>query len=689
MSAAVRTRRNACTGPTTWVYAGLSADREEVLSVLPEARFEGPVQRGDLAAALRRGAQRILILDGRFHQSLAVSPSEIMDALRRGVRVYGASSMGALRAAELEPYGMVGSGSIFRYIRERSPFRDDFIAQLFSATRKEVQERSITFVELHLNLRALSERGLLRDSDRRTLEALYRDLDYADRDLDALRARLDGHPRARAMSEAAELALEGMERPKRADAREALEGLRRDATEVRRVNAALRHPIRQHARTLRARPAGAPTETAVSWELGAAHPPEDLLPALDRCEPIRHRENGNRHVSPDVLIHRLEAIMPLVGNTRIAELTHLAEHGFPVFQSTRPDPWTHTEAGTTTGAQGKGLTEMQARISCLVETVEGYCLEPRVPRMLRASYDFLSRQHRVADPRQFVRATGAHPPRLGEPLMWTEALCLEGRCSVWVPAELVFFNFFARDYGTRSVFPCSTHGAGGGSTPLEAVTHALYECIEGHYEACVERGDATLRRLDFGREAVRALVDREGLQIDGGAWTVRIYAALLPRIRNLPFFLCFVDSEDAEYFGTGCCANVEVALHRAVSEAFQAMTATYSGSREDLADHPDEAWQVEEGRVQGISFGGYRRRIVHRSFRRLDSELRFLKRWLHEAGFPLTYVANLTRRGIDLPIVKALVPGMGMEAGLRNPSEFRRTDLLRVAYGGGSAPRKR
>ncbi len=291
--------------------------------------------------------------------------------------------------------------------------------------------------------------------------------------------------------------------------------------------------------------------------------------------------------------------------------------------------------------------------------------------MIRASYGFLRDNHAVADPRQFSRAVGVRPARVHEPLMWTEALCVEqGEC-VLVPAELVFFDFFATDYATRPVFPCTTHAAGAGATYLEAVTHALYECIEGHYEAAIESGTIQLRRLRHELEGNWA-----GNELD-----IQLYTVLLPGIDNLPFVSCIAESGPVSFLGSGCSSDVDTAVMRAVSEAIQAVSAAYSGSREDLDEGEEEDWDPADYAPRDISCAAYRSRVVSRRFNNLRSEFRFLVRWLHAAGFPLTYVANLTRRGIEFPVVKAIVPGMLAERAVRYTSEYSSIDVNRHSYG--------
>ena len=88
-----------------------------------------PVAVGDvLALARRRGVARIAIIDGYFERMAAVWHKEILLALERGIAVWGAASMGALRAAELAPFGMIGVGAIYRAFARGALVADDEVA---------------------------------------------------------------------------------------------------------------------------------------------------------------------------------------------------------------------------------------------------------------------------------------------------------------------------------------------------------------------------------------------------------------------------------------------------------------------------------------------------------------------------------------------------------------------------------
>lgn len=89
-----------------------------------------PIRRGDIDRLLKscQPLDGICIIDGFFHQTLSVSHGEILRALQCDIPVYGCSSMGALRAVELENYGMQGFGWVYSRYRRHPSIRDDEVA---------------------------------------------------------------------------------------------------------------------------------------------------------------------------------------------------------------------------------------------------------------------------------------------------------------------------------------------------------------------------------------------------------------------------------------------------------------------------------------------------------------------------------------------------------------------------------
>jgi len=87
-----------------------------------------PARMGDVYRAALQAPDAILIIDGYFEQVPSVWHKEVLFALSRGIRVLGASSMGALRAAELHQFGMQGVGRVFAAYASGAITDDDEVA---------------------------------------------------------------------------------------------------------------------------------------------------------------------------------------------------------------------------------------------------------------------------------------------------------------------------------------------------------------------------------------------------------------------------------------------------------------------------------------------------------------------------------------------------------------------------------
>lgn len=98
-------------------FVGPSIARAEAERLCPGLDLRPPIRRGDLYREREKGAWGFLIIDGVFMREDAVSPREVVDVLEDGALVVGASSMGALRAADCWPAGARGIGLIYRLYR--------------------------------------------------------------------------------------------------------------------------------------------------------------------------------------------------------------------------------------------------------------------------------------------------------------------------------------------------------------------------------------------------------------------------------------------------------------------------------------------------------------------------------------------------------------------------------------------
>jgi hypothetical protein len=167
------------------VFAGPTIDLATVRSYL-DAEVHGPVSFGDVYRAAQRRPTAIAIIDGYFDRVAAVWHKEILWAMSQGVHVFGSSSMGALRAAELAEFGMEGIGKIFEAYRSGELEDDEDVAVVHGPAEAGFAVVSEAMVNVRATLRAAAAVGAITSESRRILEALAKTRFYADRTYAAL-----------------------------------------------------------------------------------------------------------------------------------------------------------------------------------------------------------------------------------------------------------------------------------------------------------------------------------------------------------------------------------------------------------------------------------------------------------------------------------------------------------------------
>ena len=166
------------------IYAGLSIPFDEAIEILDssddiEVIYKRPIQRGDLNLAIKERPQIIAIIDGVFHQNSAVGHKEILNVINSGIEVFGASSMGALRASELDTLGMTGIGYVYnQYASGEVESDDDVAVMLDSETLQALSEPLINMKYVFEN--AVSE-GILTEEEKDDLLSIAKKTYYPKR----------------------------------------------------------------------------------------------------------------------------------------------------------------------------------------------------------------------------------------------------------------------------------------------------------------------------------------------------------------------------------------------------------------------------------------------------------------------------------------------------------------------------
>lgn len=140
-----------------------------------------PAQCGDIARAAADGAVAIGLADGLFETTASPWHKEILWAMSRGVRVYGAASMGALRAAEMHQHGMIGVGRIFAMYRDGRLVDDDEVAISHGPAEAGYPAVSEAMVNIRATLALARRRDVIDAMHERRLLAIAKALFFKDR----------------------------------------------------------------------------------------------------------------------------------------------------------------------------------------------------------------------------------------------------------------------------------------------------------------------------------------------------------------------------------------------------------------------------------------------------------------------------------------------------------------------------
>lgn len=163
------------------VFAGPTLAVRDLVGVC-EAVCLPPAEQGAILDAAKRLAPRaIVLIDGAFGNVPAVRHKEILWALTKGIAVFGAASMGALRAAELDRYGMIGFGLIYRWYCMTPLLDDAAVAVAMGPPELGAPALSEALINVRLTLRRAERAAVISRSLRVALESVAASLYFAER----------------------------------------------------------------------------------------------------------------------------------------------------------------------------------------------------------------------------------------------------------------------------------------------------------------------------------------------------------------------------------------------------------------------------------------------------------------------------------------------------------------------------
>ena len=372
----------------------------------------------------------------------------------------------------------------------------------------------------------------------------------------------------------------------------------------------------------------------------------------------------HRLIEPEETIERVRQLAPVMGITRIANVTGLDTVGIPVVMVCRPN------SRSIAVSQGKGLTLATAKASGLMESVEGYHAEHITLPLKLASFEELRYTHNIVDISHLPQpSAGLFHPNL--PLLWIEGHDILEDELVWIPYEMVHLNHTLPLPPGTGCFAASSNGLASGNHLLEAISHGICEVVERDATTLWSLGNpAAQQKTRINLDSVddpdcrTALEKYERAEVCVAVWEITSDI-------GIPVFLCLATEcvpnplrPLPSSLGFGCHPARPIALLRALTEAAQSRLTYISGSRDDLGrdayEYSLNPKVLQSDRAHVEIQGPMRNFREAPSFESttFNEDIAWELDRLHSAGITCVAVINLTMPKLGIPVIRVVIPSL-------------------------------
>lgn len=359
---------------------------------------------------------------------------------------------------------------------------------------------------------------------------------------------------------------------------------------------------------------------------------------------------------------KTQTLFPLLGITRVADITGLDTIGIPVITCIRP------MAKHLSVSQGKGLTLELAKASAIMEAIECYHMENPPKPVITGSYNQLKDNNALVNPADFNMSLLERHYLEDYEFDWVMAVDIVTQETVYIPQILTNLDS-TQLHPEYSFLSVTTNGIASGNTMAEALCHALYEVIER---------DSLTRFASLSQsERDAAQLDLDTLSYDNKKVLEQYRQANIPlkvwditSLLNIPTFHCVIGDSDtlrnlSIFTGTGTHLSADVALSRALTEAAQCRLTYISGNRDDiLPGYYQSRGQFKTTSTHDFDNGA---KSFHQCYQptfagRFDDNVEQLKTALVDNGYHRIYTIDHTKMDINIPVVQVIVPGLQFNA---------------------------
>ncbi|MDR2855431.1 MAG: YcaO-related McrA-glycine thioamidation protein [Methanomicrobiales archaeon] len=373
--------------------------------------------------------------------------------------------------------------------------------------------------------------------------------------------------------------------------------------------------------------------------------------------PTKKRYKGETHrtKSPEETFECICDLVSTAGITRVADITGLDRVGIPVFSCIRPE----AAHGAISVYNGKGATEIAARVSGIMEGIERYSAEIHPgDSIIYDSYASLASKRSVLDPTHLILPKGTDANAL---YPWFEVENLTTRTSLLVPAHAIFHPV---GFEYIPLFRTSTNGIASGNTYEEAVFHGLCEIIERDAWSLAEASNKGGPLItDITDPLILGMLDRFR---EAG---IEIYLRDISSDIRVPTIVAIADDVTTKdptliTIGMGTHSSPEIAAIRAITEVAQSRATQIHGAREDT-DEMQKKRIIGYDRMKRINKRWFatNEMIAFSDIYCFESDdfsldISYVMQELSQAGLNQILIANLTRSELDIPVVRVIVPGL-------------------------------
>lgn len=374
-------------------------------------------------------------------------------------------------------------------------------------------------------------------------------------------------------------------------------------------------------------------------------------------------KNGTHRIkAPEETLDKVLPFLKTMGITRVANITGLDTIGIPVVAACRPN------SKSLALSQGKGHSYNAAKISAIMEAVEGYHAENILKPIITASYNYLKEEnYNVADVYQLSSLITSDCDE-DTPIQWIECYEIENNHSIWAPYETISTDFTYPRPPNTGYFISDSNGLASGNSLTEAINHGLYEVIE---RDCMALWQLTpIEEQNERRINIQTVTEKFLKEYLNKIYNQNIKVAIwdITSDIKIPTFICKIISKEKTMvrpaFGCGTHLDKNIALSRAITEAAQSRLTFISGARDDQYQSVYENEISDENHLQWLkSIGDEAGNIDYSEIatyynENLEDDQRQILSHLKQVNLKQYFYADITKSQFSIPVVKVVVPGL-------------------------------